>query len=442
MTDETQPIGISRRHVLAGLGTIGVASAGAGLGTTAFFSDAESFEGNTLTAGQLDLSVTWQQHYYGAPQSVRPGDYGEVGRPFVNAYPDHDGSGIQSFERDDGVHAYVDLDGDEDDGEREDAAKAGRNLEFSCAEIATFEEPSFAPNENALIELDDVKPGDCGEVTFGLKLCDNPGYIWMNGVLVDETDGGHPESGGAELADEIIARVWYDDGDNVFDEGEPQVVAGTLRQVLDELREGTLLAFDPTVVEPPEDEVTEPVDTENACIALPKEDDDDVIENLEEGDTFTYELGDGTEVVITITEVVRKDDGEAVGFSWESNVPICQVNLKGGPDGLGPGEGLPTVYECETEGSVATTINPNNNQPYGISNFRFLYCDVEETENGNGNGNVCFQPSETRFIGFEWCLPTTVGNEVQGDSVSFDLSFYTEQCRHNPNPQNPFATES
>ena len=99
MTDnDNTPIGLSRRRVLGGIGAIGVASAGAGLGTTAFFSDEESFENNTITAGQLDLSVTWQQLYYGGPQATRPGDYGAAERPFVNAYPDSDGNGLQSFE--------------------------------------------------------------------------------------------------------------------------------------------------------------------------------------------------------------------------------------------------------------------------------------------------------------------------------------------------------
>ena len=69
-----------------------------------------------------------------------------------------------------------------------------------------------------------------------------------------------------------------------------------------------------------------------------------------------------------------------------------------------------------------------------ISNFRFYYCDVDEEEE---NGEECFQPSNTEFIAFEWCLPPSVGNEVQGDSVSFDLSFYTEQCRHNDEPSGP-----
>jgi hypothetical protein len=37
----------------------------------------------------------------------------------------------------------------------------------------------------------------------------------------------------------------------------------------------------------------------------------------------------------------------------------------------------------------------------------------------------------THYIGFGWWLPEEDGNEVQGDSVSFDLGFYTEQCRNN-----------
>jgi predicted ribosomally synthesized peptide with SipW-like signal peptide len=49
---------LSRRKALLGLGTIGAAGAGAGLGTSALFSDTESFENNTITAGTLDMEVT------------------------------------------------------------------------------------------------------------------------------------------------------------------------------------------------------------------------------------------------------------------------------------------------------------------------------------------------------------------------------------------------
>jgi len=456
MTDNNDTLGLSRRRVLAGIGAVGVASAGAGLGTTAYFSDSESFEGNTITAGELDLSVTWQQLYYGAPQSTRPGDYGSAERPFVNAYPDSDGNGLQSFEREEDdetfVDQYAELDGSEDDEDREEAAKEGRNLEFACDEIATFEDPSFAPNDESLIELDDVKPGDCGEVTFGLKLCDNPGYIWLQGELASESDGGHPESDGPELADEILASAWYDlDGDNVYDEGEPQIVAGTLRDVLEALNDGELLTYLPEEGTPGPQVSASDVSVVDECIELTKIDDDNIGEyvsglddpnDLEGGEEFVFsdEGPDGADVEITIEDVIL-EDGDVIGFDWSSNVGICQLEMKGGNDSL------TTTYVCDTSGTAFTPENDRNPNRlrFGLSNFTFYRCDVADDDGNDvpieGNGDVCFQPSNTRFIGFEWCLPTSVGNEVQGDSLSFDLSFYTEQCRHNPDPANPFGQE-
>ncbi|MFB6120549.1 MAG: SipW-dependent-type signal peptide-containing protein, partial [Halobacteriaceae archaeon] len=61
--DNADRFELSRRKALAALGTIGAASAGAGLGTSAYFSDRETYEGNTLTAGSLDLKVDWEEHY-------------------------------------------------------------------------------------------------------------------------------------------------------------------------------------------------------------------------------------------------------------------------------------------------------------------------------------------------------------------------------------------
>jgi hypothetical protein len=49
----------------------------------------------------------------------------------------------------------------------------------------------------------------------------------------------------------------------------------------------------------------------------------------------------------------------------------------------------------------------------------------------DSDGRDCFDPGVTYYIGFGWWLPSDIGNEVQGDSVSFDLGFYTEQCRNN-----------
>ncbi|RLM53632.1 hypothetical protein DVK02_12325 [Halobellus sp. Atlit-31R] len=60
MTDRFE---ISRRKALAALGTIGVASGGAGLGTSAYFNDTESFENNIVTAGTMDLIVDYYSYW-------------------------------------------------------------------------------------------------------------------------------------------------------------------------------------------------------------------------------------------------------------------------------------------------------------------------------------------------------------------------------------------
>src|SRR6056297_660392 len=86
MTEKRQLHNLTRRKLLAGLGAVGLASAGAGLGTSAFFSDRESFTNNRLVAGELDLLVDWQQHYMMNGETT-----------FVNAHPDHDGDGEQSI---------------------------------------------------------------------------------------------------------------------------------------------------------------------------------------------------------------------------------------------------------------------------------------------------------------------------------------------------------
>ena len=203
--DNTNNFDLSRRKLLGGLGAIGVASAGAGLGTTAYFSDEQSFENNTITAGTLAMFGSWQQLYYGADQSVRPGDYGDAGRPWVNAFPDHDGDGIQSL---DDERQYVD--------DPSDDPAAGRNLPLSCSDFTDLD-----GGERPVIDLEDVKPGDKGEVTFGFTVCDNPAYVWMNGEITSETPG----QGEGDLAEYLMAKVWRDDDcDNVFDDLEPSDV--------------------------------------------------------------------------------------------------------------------------------------------------------------------------------------------------------------------------
>jgi|AntRauMinimDraft_4_1070384.scaffolds.fasta_scaffold00663_7 predicted ribosomally synthesized peptide with SipW-like signal peptide len=222
MNSDTNNIGLSRRKVLVGLGAVGVASAGAGLGTTAYFSDEESFDGNTITAGELDLFVDYEASY------------------------DSDGA----------VDNMADSASGTQDGE-----PAGM-----------------------FYDLQDVKPGDSGHVEFCFRIVDNPSYMWAcgdmtqaeNGItepegLVDDT----PELG--ELGDAIDARLVYcerNDGEIV--EGD-EIVSGSLVDVFAALAGGAALDGDGTAgLMPGEqgayDTVVEPEEGENfitgPCVCL------------------------------------------------------------------------------------------------------------------------------------------------------------------------------
>ncbi|WP_257628344.1 vWA domain-containing protein [Haloplanus salinarum] len=288
---------ISRRKALAALGTIGVASAGAGLGTSAYFSDQETFENNRLVAGELDLKMDWEEHYsdWSADENDNPddgsldirmeepensGDYtrypagvedeteglhslwvanGDVPQfqdnTAIEAFPDDDDDGIASYgdlvdnnASDEGFPGNDENDlsptacdiladvGDDDGG-----------LSSDSRTNATIDGQTTSPGD-PLINLQDVKPGDFGEVTFSTHLCDNDGYLWMNapgGLTADETgttepEADDPEEGeGVELVDTVQTALWYDNNcDNVPQEDPEPVdviaIADTSASISDE----------------------------------------------------------------------------------------------------------------------------------------------------------------------------------------------------------------
>jgi predicted ribosomally synthesized peptide with SipW-like signal peptide len=189
MTDKTPKPTLTRRNVLAGLGTIGVASAGAGLGTTALFSDIERFANNTLTAGELDLFV----------------DY--------------------TFAYDQGIAGSASTSGTVDG-----------NVDGETGEAVS-------------IVLEDVKPGDSGRNQFCFRIVDNPAYIWACGGITADLENGQPEPelnhpGGdddgedGELDEAIQATLTYcDESGAVIGE----VATGTLGELLELLGEGVPL---------------------------------------------------------------------------------------------------------------------------------------------------------------------------------------------------------
>ena len=542
MTDEIE---IPRRTLLGALGAVGVGSAAGGLGTSAFFSDTETFEGNSLVAGELDLKVDWTEHYSDwspdegtgiqysmTDESVGPGfpsaaadkllyvdDYLQfLDNTAVESYPDTDDDAIQDpFAATPGGTTaagvgYV----------CEDGADTPEDLDPTVS-LRTLNEDTYDTTLGVvkpLVSLDDVKPGDFGEITFSIHLCGNPGYVWLTGGLADADENGTNEPEAAdtdeigpgepdplgrdlfanegdesseenadpanttqepvELLDAIHAALWYDtgtdgvygtgdtgEGDNYHQAGEAFIpLVGSLRNVLKLLGDGMV----PLDYSPVAGAGTIGTGGGNFEVCTDASDALAVYTNSDLGFKAARNVGcetlaatlvlfgyveDGTEYVGTKVEagslqvgtytagnggIIRVDSVDIQGGTVElsTNFPVEAVKVKGGNEGANyyvfEDKGGTDPTEPEEFGCVLETVTMSTPTGQAISNIEICYDPDTPTDGevpGQEVGRECFPNSTTAYVGFEWWLPVDHANEIQTDSVSFDLGFYTEQCRHN-----------
>jgi predicted ribosomally synthesized peptide with SipW-like signal peptide len=343
-------IELTRRKILAATGAVGVAGAGAGLGSSAFFSDQETFVNNRLVAGELDLKVAWQEHY----SNWMDDDYGDdppLGAETEFArMPGSDedpsfrlppGSGQLAgkpielvFEDDPGADEGFDSRPDQEDGGRQFL----RNTAVETANGGVFANNDLCGTDadvpdRPLIDLADVKPGDFGFGLFRFQLCTNPGYVWLTGGLESAMENGLSEPE-AEDPDE--------DGDA---------------------------------------DSTDPADVE-----------------LLDAIQVAYGVGTTNNLAPGVSpEDSLLPEGEQVDGAPQ---PAEQLSLREFLYLVEAGDGLPL------DGTI-------------------------DAEDGGGSGRDCFAGETEHFVSVVWWLPIDHGNEVQTDSVTFDLGFYTEQCRHN-----------
>ena len=187
MTHDDFSLSLSRRKTLAALGSIGVASAGAGLGTSAYFSDQETFENNALTAGTLDMKIAWDEHYsdwMDGEAAVAEMPDGETPTFRLPPGPAADGEAIELVV-DDGPGFL--------NATRQEQANGGLygGATDLCAD-ADADADADATGQ-PLIDLADVKPGDFGFGLFRVQLCANPGKLWLTGGLEAAAESGQTE---------------------------------------------------------------------------------------------------------------------------------------------------------------------------------------------------------------------------------------------------------
>jgi len=550
---------LSRRKTLAALGTIGVASAGAGLGTSAYFSDQETFENNQLTAGTLDLKVDWEEHY--SDWSADEGEGLDITMdepedpenytafpPGVGAFegdPDNDlingdpllyvnNEDVSQFMDNTSIEAYPDTGaggGTADDGVQDPIPDSAMGACEYLADVGNDDDgldPNGPRSNNAdtadadgnalpLINLDDVKPGDFGELTLSLHLCTNPGYVWLNADNVEARENGltepeaddPDESGPAdevstevqndvELLDEIQTAWWYDEnGDNLVTGGTGGGTSESIdvAVVLDE--SGSMSNSDVTATRNAAVAFVDELLSGDAAAAVAFASAADVRQSVTTDlqavkDAITGEPR--TSGSTDITEALNTAQNDLVNNGRADADNIIVLLSDGGPNS--PSSALTAADNAKSAGTRIITLGFGLTAGSGAENFMkaaagttpnslsdyndgppnddegdyYLAPGQDEVEeifanigrgirtgdqvffqgslrealelltDGNGyplNGTPgseergCFPGEMTSYIGFSWWLPTDHGNEIQGDSVSFDLGFYTEQCRHN-----------
>ena len=474
MTDDNNRISLSRRRVLAGIGAIGVASAGAGLGTSAYFSDSETLDDNTLTAGTLDLKLDYKSTYLGGPG--RLDDVVDMG------YPDAEDLGDGRYLLDQApspadMQAWEDL-------------VTGEEFDFCSAEADEF---LVNGDEIPVFTLEDVKPGDSGEVTISLHICDNPAYLKLVGEFAENLENEQTESeleaegedtdGIGELADAIEVCVWYDeDCDNVYEPtgtGQQNELEVALVSDVSGSMSGSPLSSLKTAATTFVDNLSSPDEAAAISFNTSATTDQELTTDyqLVKDAINAYTAGSGTSIASGITEgedellngtnatpgaskvMILLSDGNsnasaatsAANAAKNAGIRIFTVALGSANTSLleslasSPDDAFvaPDPSDLDTVYAEIAQIVLAGEQKILSGTMSEVFADLSEGILLDGNrqeeGIQAYPGATTQCIGFEWELPYEVGNEVQSDSVAFDIGIDAEQSRHN---EDPFAGDN
>lgn len=118
------------------------------------------------------------------------------------------------------------------------------------------DENGWVDGETVVIGYGDVEPGDSETTGIDLRVCENPGWVWLR-----------TEPATSPLAEELQTRLWVDsDCNREFDDGDESLYSGSLSGLATALADGRKLldeplgCDDPTCLGfrwelPPEDEI-------------------------------------------------------------------------------------------------------------------------------------------------------------------------------------------
>jgi len=469
MANDTNATDLTRRKLLGGLGAVGVASVGAGLGTSAYFSDTESFVNNTLTAGTLDLKLDYKATYQGGA--------GRLDAVRAMGYPDAEVLG-------DGRYLLDQAPSPADMQAWEDMVQGGDFV------FCSPEADQYLVNGDGIpvFTLDDVKPGDSGEVTISIHLCTNPAFLQLVGEITGNAENGQndPElaaegadaDGVGELADAIEVCVWYDeDCDNVYEPtgtGQDQELEVALVSDVSGSMSGAPISALKTAATDFVDNLSSPDEAAAISFASSASTDQELTTDYAAVQTAinNYTASGGTSIAAGIDEgadellngtiatagaskvMILLSDGNssasaattAADAAKNAGIRIFTIALGSANTSLleslasSPDDAFvaPDPADLDTVYAEIAQVVLAGEQKIFEGSMADLFDDLSEGVLLDGNrqeeGVQPYPGQTTQCIGFEWELPFEVGNEVQSDSISFDVGVEAEQSRNNDAP--------
>jgi hypothetical protein len=147
-------------------------------------------------------------------------------------------------------------------------------------------------------------------------------------------------------------------------------------------------------------------------------------------DTYRFWNGD-LETEVRVEDVVLDDSGEidSIDLTVVDGAPLCKAIVSGGPPNGGGGRSASgsLTYEsgCTTTFEDLHAPHKTTDDTFAISNVELYAC-----------ADACVA-EDPRCIRFDWRLPGDAKG-LGGESLRFDLEFRTVQCRHDPQPTNPW----
>jgi hypothetical protein len=146
--------------------------------------------------------------------------------------------------------------------------------------------------------------------------------------------------------------------------------------------------------------------------------------------TIGYGISSGSTFAQTLKDVASDPDSSHAYLDVNVDEPQEIQNVFGQIGKILAGE---EEFFNGSLGELLEAVETENGIPLdGNRGTTFDEVDQDNLPNAGDDPNRDpYVASTTNCVGMAWWLPVNHSNEIQTDSVTFDLGFYTEQARHN-----------